>query len=280
MADAVATFAAQPVPSFAIADAVVVAIGELLYYDTATSTLKKADASAVSTRAEWIAVEAGTGGQADGTIAVTKALILTDTDAPYTAGGAQYLSATAGAITETRPSTAGELIQRVGRAISASAIEIAINAPFEVLGAISEMELGANAAQLILDSGPASGIVLATVNDYVVYALPIPENAIGIAAGWLTWSANITLDGSDTIKLDVSSALHGEGHDVVTDTITAFSLAVTVDEMARKDISAGLDVAGLVKPGGILILKVNKEAEGTDGDDPVMFTPHIIWTCV
>jgi hypothetical protein len=52
-----------------------------------------------------------------------------------TAGGTVYLSGTAGGITQTRPSTVGDIVQAVGYAVSATAIDFEIVDPAFVIQA-------------------------------------------------------------------------------------------------------------------------------------------------
>ncbi|MBW2559389.1 MAG: hypothetical protein JRE40_00895 [Deltaproteobacteria bacterium] len=84
--------------------------GDLLGYN---SGWVKADANAIYF-AEWIAMAHGESGQR---IKACKKCVCLDEDAPYTADKVVYLSETAGAFTETRPATDGDLIQVVGRTI-------------------------------------------------------------------------------------------------------------------------------------------------------------------
>jgi hypothetical protein len=62
---------------------------------------------------------------AGGVVHLARAGVLTDTDAPFTAGSDLYLSATAGAMTHTIPavSTTLTVLQKIGRAISTSVVQ-------------------------------------------------------------------------------------------------------------------------------------------------------------
>src|SRR5574340_839663 len=77
----------------------------------------QADASDAATNlyAQYIAMQGGVSGDK---IKGCKVCVLQDEDAPWTAKGTAYVSATAGAITQTRPTTAGDVIQEIGWAIS------------------------------------------------------------------------------------------------------------------------------------------------------------------
>jgi len=78
--------------------------------------------------AQWIALEDGVDGDE---INVCRGAVFEDLDEPYTINTAQYLSGTAGAITETKPATDGDLIQIVGWALSTSRVRIDLAQPRE-----------------------------------------------------------------------------------------------------------------------------------------------------
>lgn len=83
-----------------------------------------ADASADTTApARGIAIEAGTDNNPMGVL--TEGVVRNDAWA-WTPGGALYLSETAGALTQTAPTTSGAIVQQVGWAISADVAYIAI----------------------------------------------------------------------------------------------------------------------------------------------------------
>lgn len=89
----------------------------------------KADADAASNiYGQFVALEYGDGGKG---IQVCRTCTLYDADAPYTANTAQYLSGTAGGITETRPATDGDLIQVVGRSLDTYRVRIELRPPVE-----------------------------------------------------------------------------------------------------------------------------------------------------
>tara|TARA_Y100000310_G_scaffold271090_1_gene285384 strand:+ start:3581 stop:4408 length:828 start_codon:yes stop_codon:yes gene_type:complete len=91
----------------------------------------KADATDAATNlyAQYIALESGVSGDL---ITACKQCTLSDADAPWTANGTLYVSATAGALTQTRPATNGDVIQVVGRALDTNTIRVEIQAPREI----------------------------------------------------------------------------------------------------------------------------------------------------
>ena len=250
---------------------VTVVAGDLLYHDG--TSYAKADASAQASYAQLVALESGDGDASDFKDEVEAApyALIYDADAPYTQDAVQYLSATAGEITETAPSAASDLMQSVGVARETTLIEVSIAPPTEVTVQLPVGAFLGTAAYLIQDTGPAAGIVLAAANDSVQYVWHAPRNSVGIKRAILGWSANITLDASDTYDIAASSVAAGEANDLLTDTIAAAALTVTVDEVAEQDIIAGLNAAGFGTPGDWVHIDVNKAAEGSAGDDPVLY---------
>lgn len=266
---------------------VVVAPGDLVYYDNVTDNeFKIADADAVVSAATYIATHGQTG---DGTNAkrlmCVKRAEIYDEDAPFTAGSAIYLDTDTASnlitdaarnLTHTAPTGVSDLVQKVGEAITTKRAIIDLTLfgrEQEVVG--NEALLVATAARLVVDAGPAAGRVLAAASDQVSWYVPIPENAVAIVRARAQYSCDTTLDATDTLSWAMSSADVGETNDVVTDSIATAGAAVTADEIAEIDLSGGLDAAGILKPGGSLFIEVNKVAEGTGGDDHIFFDPVV-----
>lgn len=254
-----------------IAASTTVVAGDLLYHDG--TAWAKADASAQASYAQLVALESGDGDATDFKDEVEAApeALIYDADAPYTQDAVQYLSATAGAITETAPTGASDLQQVIGVAQSTDLIQVKIAAPQEVTVQLPVASFLGTAAYLVEDTGPASGVSLLAANDSVGYVWHAPRNSVGIQRAILGWSANITLDASDTYTISASSVAAGEANDLLTDSIAAAAFTVTVDEVAEQDIIAGLDAAGFGTPGDWVHIDVDKAAEGTAGDDPVIY---------
>lgn len=248
-----------------------VVAGSILNHDGTTWAL--ADASAQATHGQLVALESGSGDAVDTKAEVEAApyAVLEDEDAPYTQDATLYTSDTAGEITETAPPGASDLIQVIGVAQSTSVIEISIKPPQEVTVQVPVASFLVTAAYLLQDAGPAAGITLAAVNDSIQFNWHAPRNSIGIVRSILGWSANIELDASDTIDVAVSSVAAGEANDLLTDTIASVALTVAADDVAESDIIAALDAAGIGTPGDWVSVDINKSAEGTGGDDPVVY---------
>lgn len=103
--------------------------GDLVYYNTSDSNkLYKADADAIGKKAVGYVLAAATTGNA----AVIYLEGINDQMSGLTKGLDYYLSATAGGVTTTKPSTAGQIVQYVGTAISTTALAFNPQLPIEI----------------------------------------------------------------------------------------------------------------------------------------------------
>jgi hypothetical protein len=272
-------------------DGVVVVAGDLIYYDTGDAEFKLADADAVASAATYIAAHGQTG---DGTNVArlhgVKRAEIYDEDAPFTAGSAIYLDVdtdsnlitdAARNLTHTAPTGVSDLVQKVGEAITTKRAIIDLGAfgrEVEVMG--QEALLVANAARLVIGSGPAAGRTLTAASDQVSWHVAIPENAVAIVRGRAQYAADVALDASDTISWSMSSSDDGLANAVVTDSIATAGEVVALDTFGEIDLAGGLNAAGMCKPGGNLFIEVNKVAEGSGGDDHVFIDPVVTFKVV
>jgi len=260
-----------------VAAGVILGIGDTCYWDG--SALQKADASAIGSAAEFIAVNRADGdSNENGKAIVAKRCTLYDDAAGFTAG-IYYLSETAAAYTATRPTTANTLRQQVGYAHTTSYLSLEIKERHEVVVEGAEILLADTAARLLNDTGTAAGVTLAAANDDVTFEFNIPENAVAIIKGEALYGCDVTLDSSDTVSGQADSTGAGLANDVSNGTaISATGLSCTADEVAAFSLTAGLDVT--VYPGGKVFVNLVKAAEGSGGDDPIFFRPSIVFECV
>jgi hypothetical protein len=107
--------------------------GDPVYYDSGNSRWEQADSTDETKLAEFFCVGVNSMDAIPyGTIAL--GLVVTDSDAPFTAAAVQYLSETAGQTTQTRPTTAGSIGLGVGRAISTDKVMLQISPRLETSG--------------------------------------------------------------------------------------------------------------------------------------------------
>jgi len=119
------TYSGSPITGINAGEDVV--FGNLVYYDTTALEWMLADADQAGEAPAWgMAVSAGGDGEA---IAVLQRGIVVDTAWDWTPGQLVYLSATPGAITTeaAKPNTATNVVQPIGRAITATKILLLID---------------------------------------------------------------------------------------------------------------------------------------------------------
>ena len=246
-----------------------VTAGDMVYFDGTDWEL--ADADDNTKYAEAVAVNS----YASGDVGVLcRSGIIRDTDAPFTQGNSMYLSATAGAITATRPTGAENLIQVVGFCIDTSRVVFEIKAPYEVTVNLSPMTDG---TAVYSQYGDFTGVLLGAAAQAAGYTFMVPQNTVGNVIQYLWWNGvGTALDASDTYTIDVSSGVDAETTTATTDGITAAALTAGASDINRADVSAAFDATGVIKPGNIVAVDVDKAAEGTGGDDPLMLACSVV----
>ena len=196
--------------------------------------------------------------------------IIYDADAPYTQGGAVYVTAPAGSpssanFTQTRPSTAGNLVQVVGYAVSTSKFVFNIAVPREQT--MHFPLIRATSAAASLDSGIFSAIAtLDAQNETGDFIFSIPENAISIAAAWVLLSAEASA-GTPTFAVTTNTGLNNTQWDAVTADTSLSGVAfegTSADDLARKDVTGGMDATNIFKSSAIGAMRITKDDAGTD----------------
>lgn len=204
----------------------------------------QADASDSTTLlyAQYIAAMDGVSGDI---IPAYRQCTIYDADAPYTANTMQYLSETAGGVTETRPTTAASLIQVLGRSLDTYTFRADIKAPQEVQEFISPdtYDTTAEAGLGVIDSPAWVGPALdtnATTED-VYYKGRIPPNAISLSLARLVW--NSIGETTTTISAAIITCVDGDTN--TGDTGTAYSAAaptgIADNKLCYNDITACFD---------------------------------------
>ena len=200
--------------------------------------------------------------------------LIEDVDAPYTQGQSLYLSATAGDLTATRPTGANNLIQVLAFALSTSTLNARIKIPEELTINLSPMTDGTAAFSQRNDY---TGVLLAAANEAAGYTFMVPQNYVGNIKAYLWWSGvGTALDTSDTYTVDTSGGVDDETNTAGTGGITAAALTVAADDLNRADVSAAFDATGILQPGNIVAVDVDKSNEGAGGDDALMLGCQVI----
>jgi len=229
--------------------------GDLLGYN---SGWVKADADAgANIYAQWVALEDGGDGQV---IQVCKKCTFHDEDAPYAANTAQYLSGTAGGITETRPATDNDLIQVVGRSLDIAQVRIEIDSPkeFELFFSPDNLDTSSEPGLGVADAGWPGPQLTSTETCYFKGNLPCGLIGTILEASMIVDSVN-----ASAVDIDVTVVMGHVGASNVEDTgaaITAGDLeqADADNKIHSLDISDCFDT-GFYKPGTVFAVYVDPD---------------------
>lgn len=226
----------------------------------------QADASdaTVNLYAQYIAMESG---ESSTVIPGCKSCVLYDEDAPYTANATQYVSATAGAITATRPSTDGDVIQVVGRATSTKRAKIDIESPKEVevfLPCPNFNALNGGAVEAHAADGTTNEWAGADADSAAVCAVFTGWFPSGLVGAVLAANLVVNTQASTALDIDVTyvrAYIDGANTGDVGTSKTALTTSSTTadNEVQWVDISAGMD-AGFTKPGAPFGVAIDPDA--------------------
>ena len=256
---------------------VVIVIGDLIGWDATNGRWTKADTDTATLYAQWIAVSNSVSSGFYHSVSASKEAVIEDLDAPFTAAGKIYLSSTAGAWTQTRPTvtTTSRIVQTVGYALDtfkgyfklpAMLSEMAVYQPF------TQWTASVGFGATVLDSGNYGSEALNADNDEAFLQFAIPEKAVSLAAAYLYYAEEAEV-GTIALLMQVSSAISATQWDAVTAdaTITAFDIAANTvaDDINKLDIGPGgsnnmFDATNIFKPGALLGVRAHVDLSGTD----------------
>jgi hypothetical protein len=213
----------------------------------------QADASDAVTNlyAQYVAMEGGESGEI---IPGCKSCVLVDADAPYAANGTVYVSETAGAITNTRPTVSGSVIQVIGRCADTSTCQIDIEPPKEIeqyLYSVLNLQNG-GAHEAHVADGATDEWAGADVDAAAVGAVFVGRFPSGLVGGPLAAALICNTQASTALDIDVTYVAAFDGAANTGDagsTQTALTSASVGDNViASVDISDGMD-ADYIKAG-------------------------------
>jgi len=234
--------------------------GMPVYFDA--TDWEKADATDMTKYAVAIVVNSVRSGE---TGLFCRRCRIVDVDAAtYTQGDQYFLSATAGAITATRPTGASNLKQILGFGLSTTELQIDIPPVREKMLWV-DLCYPTGTATVSTD-GDWGGKTFAADADSVHGTQVFPENCVGIEIAYLWLYIEDDLV-TGNITVDVSAGVSDEAGTTTTDGIASTAVPVTTaDDLCRVDISAAFDGTGIVEPGNHFGLDIAKASE-TSGDD-------------
>jgi hypothetical protein len=256
-----------------------VAVGDTIAFD-GTDAYVKADASdaTVNLYTQFIALDKGVDGDE---INACKKCTIYDPDAPYTADKIYFQSATAGAMTSTRPTTAGDVIQALGRSVDTYRVQLDIKAPYEkevfinpdVYDTTDEPGLG------VIDSPAWVGRAIDTdaTAESVYFTGRIPSNAISLDNAKVLWNS---IGGSTgTIGYTIICAADGATNtgDTGTTIAAATPTSIADNKICYGTITTAFD-ADALKAGYNFTVKCT--AGGTMASDLQCLGLYMRWICV
>lgn len=253
--------------------------GDLCYWDG--SNVERADADVHTTFAEMIAVSDVKTGDIG---LFCTSCILIDTDAPYTQGDNYFLAAPGGTpvaenFTRTRPTTAGNLRQVIGFALSTSELRMEVKAPYEMFATYNFESNQTDTANQI-DTGNYVATVTNADGEDAGCTFGVPDNSVGIEIAYLYSMAEV-VSGATDYTITVSGANDGEQWDATTEDATLTSLVVSgavADEIQRGDVTTALDAAGIVEPDNVI--GFHCEHDGAQTDFVAALSLDIVWLVV
>lgn len=250
MAEIILTDVSQVISGLTCKAASVIKRGNLIGYSSGW-VLADVNAAASGVYAQGIALNDADGNDAArAEFAMARIATIYDADAPFTANTPQYASGTAGALTETSPATAGDVIQVVGRSYDTYSAFIHIAPPrlWETFLSPDNLDTSSEPGLGTADAGWAGPQLTLVETMYFKGRLPH-----GLVDSVVT--AKIILDSINASAGDIDTTIVAayDGASNVEDTGTA----ITAGDWAQTDadniiltvdISANFD-AGLWLPG-------------------------------
>ena len=222
--------------------------GNLLAHNGTNWVHASATDAATNLYAQYLAMQSGKSGDV---IKGCKGCVLYDADAPFTTANApEYLSGTAGLLTQVRPATAGDVIQIVGRAISTSLVRIDIAPPKEVevfirpdtYDTTTEPGLG------VIDSPLWVGPAIDSAGEDVYFQGRFPSGVLSVDLARVVWNSIA----ETTITVSGALITCADGATNTGDTGTAHTAAaptgIADNKLCYSDITAMFD-AGALKAG-------------------------------
>jgi len=227
----------------------------------------QADASDATTNlyAQYIALQPGV---AADVIQACQRCTLYDVDAPWTANTMLFLSGTAGALTSTRPATAGDVVQLLGQTVSTSGARIDIKAPryMEVFlkpTAVNALNASTTTAEQWQAQSTTDEWVGPDVDEALVagwFTSRFPENVISVDEA----SIIINSQADTAVDVDVTAVAAYDGASNTGDagtTATARTTSAATDTAhIQKVMISNLFDADFLKPGRTFSLRVDPDA--------------------
>lgn len=235
--------------------------GDLLAY---SSGWVRADASDADPNlyAQYMALNAGISGDV---IKGCKSCVIYDEDGLHTANATLYCSGTAGEITTTRPATAADVIQVVGRSVDAKRSKIDLEAPreLEVWLPPSAYDTTQEPGLGIIDSPVWVGPGLDATGEDVYFTSRFPSGVLSVAIARVVYNSV----GETTGTISGSIIVAADGATNTGNTGAAFTLAAPTsladETLCYSDMAAMFNAAAL-KAGYNFTVAITEGGSQTD----------------
>lgn len=221
--------------------------GDAIAWNGTGFVLADASDAATNLYAQYIALDSGVSADV---IDACKGCTIYDGDAPFTAAYMVYLSETAtvtNTLTETRPTTAADVVQVVGQNVDTyrRRIDIAPPREMEVFIAPSAYDTTAEAGLGVVDSPTWVGPALDTTGEDAYFVSRFPSNVLSVDEAYIVFNSI----GESTGTVSAALVVAADGATNTGDTGTAHSAAVPTSQADNKicysDVSAMFDADAL-----------------------------------
>lgn len=220
-----------------------VLLGDPVYWDSGNSRWDQADASDESKLPRFFCVgKASFMDDGDNGLTLAVGAVVSDADAPYSTAGLQYLSETAGEITETRPASSGAVSIELGRAVDTRTVFLQVGAQPELGGGTLESGSVAIPA-LTFSADPDTGFYLSSSNEIGITTAG--THRANFATGVFNVIDNYRIavgTGNDGVIVNRSTALGADT--ALSDVLigTPVTPAIAANSMVISNITASGDI--------------------------------------
>ena len=220
-----------------------VLLGDPVYWDSGNSRWDQADASDESKLPRFFCVgKASFMDDGDNGLTLAIGAVVSDADAPYSTAGLQYLSETAGEITETRPASSGAVSIELGRAVDTRTVFLQVGAQPELGGGTLESGSVAIPA-LTFSADPDTGFYLSASNEIGITTAGTHRANFSTSVFNVIDNYRIAVGtGNDGVIMNRSTALGADT--ALSDVLigTPVTPAIAADSMVISNITASGDI--------------------------------------
>jgi len=220
--------------------------GDLIAHDATNWVQADASDAATNLYAQFVAMATGHSGDE---IQACRTCTLFDSDTPYTANTTLFCSATAGEHTQTRPTTAADVIQIVGRTISTTKARIDIKPPreLETFTQPNTYDTTDEAGLGVIDDPKWVGPALDCAGEDAYFTGRFPSNVIAVDEAYIIYNSIGETTGTIEVNIVVCADSATNTGDTGTAHAAAAPTSIANNKLCYSDCSAIFD-ADALKP--------------------------------